>query len=225
MNSRTIRSGHRLAGCALSLPLCVWMTTGILFHVKHRYAEAYEALALPPPAADVWSRAALSPADAIGRGLLDAGPVTLGSHPEGEPVYFGRREGRPVAVSAVDGRSLAPAALETGRSWAEAAVAASPNRARYGRLLGTEPAEHPSARTGASDPAVLCRYEHKRVTVDLLTGELTQTGALNDFIDLTYRLHYLQWTPWQGVNVALVLISMPLVLGLAASGVRLALRG
>jgi hypothetical protein len=33
----------------------------------------------------------------------------------------------------------------------------------------------------------------------------------------------LQWTPWKGLNIALVLASIPLTLLLAASGVRMAL--
>lgn len=61
--------------------------------------------------------------------------------------------------------------------------------------------------------------------VDRVTLEIAQTGDLNDFIDLTYRVHYLQWTPWKAVNVALVLMAAPLALGLAATGLRMWLRG
>ena len=61
------------------------------------------------------------------------------------------------------------------------------------------------------------------VTIDRLTGEIVQTGALNDWIDFTYRVHYMQWTPWESANVALVLAAVPLVFGLALSGLRMAL--
>jgi hypothetical protein len=86
-----------------------------------------------------------------------------------------------------------------------------------------EPATHLSALTGVEDPAFLFRTAGgKRVVVDRVTGEVTQSGDLNVRIDLLYRIHYLQWTPWKGVNAALVLGASLLVLLLAASGLRLA---
>lgn len=225
-DSRTIRRWHRLAGLLLALPLAVWMVTGLLFHVKHRYAEAYEPLGLRPPTGGL-ARATLSPSEILGRGLLDAaGPVSLAVHPSGAPAYYGLKDGKPSGWSAVDGSPISAATEETGKRWAETAVAASAHRSRYGNPVRTEPGEHASALTGGADPALVVHYDGgKRVTVDLLTGEISQTGDLNAFIDLTYRLHYLQWTPWQPVNVAFVLVAMPLVLGLAASGIRLAIRG
>jgi uncharacterized iron-regulated membrane protein len=73
------------------------------------------------------------------------------------------------------------------------------------------------------DPAGVFEYSQgKTVTVDRLTGEMSQTGTINDWIDWTYRVHYLQWTPWHWVNILLVLIAVPLTLGLALSGLWLA---
>ena len=67
----------------------------------------------------------------------------------------------------------------------------------------------------------LARYEGKTVTVDRVTGEIRQTGDLNDWIDFTYRLHYLQWTPWSAVNIALVLLAVAATVLLLFSGLRI----
>ncbi len=81
-------------------------------------------------------------------------------------------------------------------------------------------------RTGTEDPALLLRYSvAKTVRVELLTGEIAPAGALNEFIDATYRLHYLQWTPLRPVNITMVIIVMPLLLLLAVTGIRMAFTG
>ena len=85
------------------------------------------------------------------------------------------------------------------------------------------PSKNLSPLTLSKNPSLDLSFSGgKTVTVDRLTGEIAQTGALNDWIDFTYRVHYLQWTPWKAVNVALVLLAVPLVLGLAVSGLRMA---
>lgn len=216
---------HRLLGLFLALPLAMWMATGTLFHLKHRYDEAYEPLKVPPPATVPWGDARLSPADVVARGLL--GPETslvLAVHPTGQPVYLGLLGGEPRAVDARDG-SVLPAAHEAlARAWALAAVGTSAHAARYGAPVGApEEAVHFSTLLCRELPAFRFRFSGgKAVTVNRLTGELSQTGELNDFIDFTYRLHYLRWTPWQPVNVALLVLAIPLVLGLAATGLRMA---
>jgi len=216
---------HRLLGLALALPLAVWMATGTLFHLKHRYDEAYEPLKVPAPASVPWADARLSPADVVARGLLGTEvPLVLTVHPGGQPVYLGVLGGEPRAVGAREGSVLPAADAELARAWALAAVAASAHAARYGAPVGApEEATHFSSLLGRELPAFRFRFSGgKAVTVNRLTGELSQTGELNDFIDFTYRLHYLRWTPWQPVNVALLVLAIPLVLGLAVTGLRMA---
>ncbi len=221
----TLRRVHRLAGLGLALPLLVWTVTGLLFHVKHRYAEAYEPLAVPFTADVLWGRAVFSPAMLQARGVLDVGPATLATHPRGLIAWLGKRNGEPVAIDSASGDTIPEATEETARLWLRDAVQASVHGARYGAVLRTEETAVRSGRTGADDPAFRFHLAGgKRVTVDRVTGEISQTGDLNEFIDWTYRLHDLQWTPWKAVNVALVLLGMPLLLLLAASGVRMALR-
>jgi hypothetical protein len=43
------RAAHRLAGLALTVPLALWIGTGLRFHLKPGWDEAYEGLAAPPP--------------------------------------------------------------------------------------------------------------------------------------------------------------------------------
>lgn len=217
-----MRRIHRVLGPVLVVPLALWMATGLLFHIKHRYSEAYEILAIPRPLTD-WSTARIAPGDVIGRGLASA-PVTLGLHPSGRVVYYGKRQDRPLAIDATTGEVLPLASVATARAWVRAAVVQSVHARRYGSELSFRRTTLKSAHTGAEDPAFDFRFSGgKNVRVDLVTGEMTQTGALNDFIDATYRLHYLQWTPWNAVNIALVLCAIPLILFLALTGLRMAL--
>ncbi len=216
---------HRLLGLVLALPLGVWMTTGTLFHLKHRYDEAYEPLKVPAPTVVPWGDARLAPADVVARGLLGREvPLALAVHPGGQPVYLGVLGGEARAVDARDGSVLPAADAALARAWALASVEASAHAARYGTPVGTpEEASHFSSLFGRELPAFRFRFSGaKVVTVNRLTGEVSQTGELNDFIDFTYRLHYLRWTPWQPVNVALLVLAIPLVLGLAVTGLRMA---
>ena len=219
-----MRRFHRVLGLVLALPLILWVLTGLLFHIKHRYGEAYEALVVPAAVEPDWSLARVSPAQVIERGQADA-PLTLGVHPSGRLAYYGKKADLPIAVDAATGEVIAAATPEAARAWVAAAVSASAHAERYGSEIGYEALSMYSARTRTRDPGLAVRMSgDKTVSVDLITGEITQTGALNDFIDAMYRVHYLQWTPWKSVNIALVLLSIPLALGLAASGLRMALR-
>lgn len=221
--AQPVRAIHRLAGLALAVPLALWIGTGLLFHLKPGWDEAYEGLAAPPPGLLPWERVVFSPAAVKARGLLDPGPVALAPHPSGLVAWFGLREGRPAAVDGTSGEPIPPASEGVARAFALAAISASRHTASYGTIVSAEPAAHRSALTGVENPALLLRTSGgKRVLVDRITGEVSQTGDLNERIDLLYRIHYLQWTPWKPVNVLLVIAASILVLFVAASGLRLA---
>lgn len=217
-----MRRFHRLLGLILVLPLALWVFTGLLFHIKYRYDEAYEALAIPHPSQPDWSKAKASPASVIESGIAE-GPLVLGVHPSGRLVYYGKLGAKPVVVDAATGEELSQASQEEGRAWLATALANSPHAARYGQVVASETTTSRSMRTGTQDPALVVHMSGSKVVrVDLVTGEIAQTGALNDFIDATYRLHYLQWTPWKPVNILMELASVVLVLVLAATGLRMA---
>jgi uncharacterized iron-regulated membrane protein len=219
------RTLHRLIGITMALPLFLWIVTGILFNVKYRYSEAYETLALKTSlTSDAWKDAHVPPGELVSSGRLDgSNRLSLFMHPSKIPAYAGVRDGVPVALNAVTGEDI-PAAMEDElKHWADDAVGQSPNAARYGAIVKRSDGMRLSSLTGVQDPAMVFEYsEGKTVTVDRITGEMSQTGKLNDWIDWTYRVHYLQWTPWHWVNIALVLIAVPLTLTLAMSGLWLA---
>jgi hypothetical protein len=236
MLAAVTRRLHRFLGLSLVQPLVLWMATGLLFHVKYRYAEAYEALRAPGSRAVDLSRFTVTAARAAAGDRFEKGCVPrFALRPDGRGAWFGRKDGKGVAVDAETGELLAPASEEVALEWAKAAVAASPHAARYGVPLGRDatrgatlsplyPSKNPSSLTLSQNLSLGISFSGgKTVTVDRLTGEIAQSGALNDWIDFTYRVHYLQWTPWKSVNVALVLVAVPLVFGLAASGLRMAL--
>ena len=221
--ARPCRAAHRLAGLSLSVPLALWIGTGLLFHLKPGWDEAYEGLAAPPPGPLPWERVVFSPAAVKARGLLDPGPVALAPHPSGLVAWFGLREGRPAAVDGTSGDAIPAASEGVARAFALAAISASRHARSYGTIVSAEKSVHRSVLTGVENPALLFRTSGgKRVLVDRITGEVSQSGSLNDRIDLLYRIHYLQWTPWKPVNVGLVLAASVLVLLVAASGLRLA---
>ena len=219
------RTLHRLIGILMALPLFLWIVTGILFNVKYRYAEAYEPLALKiPSTAAEWNGALVSPGELVSSGKVDSsGRISLFMHPSRTPAYAGVRGNTPVVLNATTGEYISEAMEDELKHWADDAVGQSQNAARYGAIVKRASGKRLSALTGVEDPAIVFEYsEGKTVTVDRLTGEMSQTGTINEWIDWTYRLHYLQWTPWRWVNIALVWIAVPLTLGLACSGLWLA---
>jgi uncharacterized iron-regulated membrane protein len=219
------RTLHRLIGITMAIPLFLWIVTGILFNVKYRYAEAYEPLALKLPSTKAaWGVAVVSPGELVSSGKIDgAGRISLFMHPSKAPAYAGVRGSTPVVVNAVTGEYISEAMDDEAKHWADDAVGLSPNAARYGAAVKRSPGKRLSSLTGVEDPAEVFEYSQgKTVTVDRLTGEMSQTGTINDWIDWTYRIHYLRWTPWHWVNIVLVLIAVPLTLGMALSGLWLA---
>lgn len=215
-----MRRFHRILGLVLVLPLLAWVATGVMFHVKHRYAEAYESLSVPTTDVD-WTRATLSASEVLEREAMQP-PITLAVHPSGVLAWFGATANGPLAVDAGTGARIEPATVDTARAWLRGAIERSPHAGRYGSEVGVREISARSSRTGAPDPAFVFETSGgKRVTVDRVTGEIRQTGDLNDFIDASYDVHYLKWTPWPEANVALVLVGMASVIALALTGLRL----
>src|SRR5262245_10898822 len=146
-----MRRLHRALGVVLVLPLVLWIATGLLFHVKHRYDEAYEALAVPLDRELDWSQAKLAPAHVVEPGLA-APPPALAAHPAGRLAWFGAGDGAPVALDAASGEPIALADDAVASAWIAAAIARSPHAARYGAELERANATERSALTGTRDP-------------------------------------------------------------------------
>ncbi len=205
----TRRGLHRALGVLVVPQLVVWLATGVLFNVKHRYDEAYETLAAPPAAVDS-AALGLSPAEAARRAGAPAAPVTLRHDAFGYAYAIAGR-----LIDAATGAPRVPADEAAARRVLGAALADSKHRARYG----------PVVRASRTDAAWAFDLETgQRVTVDPLTAAIDHRGPLHEWIDWTYRAHYMQYTPSKPWNIAIVMAWVALSTALAASGLTMVWR-
>jgi len=221
---------HRLLGAIVLLQLIVWLVTGILFNLKHRYAEAYELIERPATTASA-AGLRIAPAAATTAARHDGRVVLL--HDWRGYVYavLPRSEqakpAPPLLVDAATGDALPALDADGAREIWMAAVATSRHRDRYGMVVASSPTETWSSRLGVVTAALeLTLDTGHRATVGAFTGEVTHTGPINDFIDWSYRFHYMQYTPWKRVNIVIVAawVSMTLLLGLSGARMLLARR-
>jgi len=82
------------------------------------------------------------------------------------------------------------------------------NKARYGEIVSTNGL---SAQTNTG----------VEVTLNWNNLRLSQTGQDTQFINLLYQVHYLQWTPFKGLNQVLGIFGLVLLISLTFLGVRL----
>ena len=220
-----MRAYHRVAGAVLAAQLVAWIVTGLLFNLKFGYDVAHEILTPSPAAAELpgtW----VSPADALTTAGVEPaslrrvhllqdnrGPVyLLDAGPEAAPDLrlADARTGRPLpALDAAGAEAALRSALESSK-----------NAARYGAVAGAEPAAAPSLLLGRETPGWRLTLDTgQTVTVGAYTSEITHTSLINTFIDWTYRVHYMQYTPWRWANIALITVFSILLLSLVASGI------
>lgn len=222
-----MRTYHKIAGAILALQLVLWTVTGFLFNYKFRYEEAYESLRAVPAAgnpAAPWA----NPADAIGRAGLDPAAVrrvALLHDNRGYLYLFDAGAESAPDVKLADARTGDPVAL-LDAAGAEAALRSaltqSPNAATYGAVRGARQVPASSVLLGRETPAWELELDSgQTVTVNAVTGEIARTALLNSVIDWTYRVHYMQYTPWKTVNTVVVMIFLALVLSLVGSGLRM----
>jgi hypothetical protein len=196
--SPRVRRLHRVLGLVLVLPIVLWAATGLLFHLKPGWDEAYAPLALPAqPLAG-----ALAVPEGAGwlevRGLR----TSLGAH---------------WLVRTRDGWQHLDAELQPFPEPDEARLRAlvdeaiSSDRARYGEITGREDGAFVTT-TGA------------HVELDWASLRLSQRGRDTDRIDALYRVHYLQWTGVPGFDRPFALAGLVALVALALLGLRLARR-
>lgn len=223
-----MRSFHKFAGAILAIQIILWIVTGFLFNYKYRYEEAYEHLAAAPSTAvpSTWT----TPAESIALAGLQAAPLREVRllHDARGYLYLietGTDE-QPVAhlASASTGAPVSPLDAAGAEAVLRSAIAGSKHAARYGAITGTRQADASSALLGRITPGwQFALSTGQTVTVNALTAEITHTALLNDWIDWTYRVHYMQYTPWKSVNIAIVAVFLVLLLSLVSSGLRMLL--
>jgi uncharacterized iron-regulated membrane protein len=222
-----LRTYHKVTGAVLALQIVLWIITGFLFNYKYRYDEVYESLrAVPAPSdpAAPW----VSPADALGLSGLDAAGVRRVTllHDNRGYLYLVEAGTEQVPdlrlADARTGAPVAPLDAAGAETAMRSALTRSPNAASYGAVNGARQVPAASPLLGAEAPAWELDLESgQTVTVNAYTAEIAHTSLLNDAIDWSYRIHYMQYTPWKTVNIVLVSVFLVLLLSLVASGLRM----
>ena len=195
MRTRTI---HRVIGIILLLPFVGWATTGLVFFIKPGYTGAYEVLA--PKLYPIKNQLLISedPNWLEVRYLR----TILGDH------LLVRTESGWMNLNPDDKRARLATGDETRRLVQDAL---SVNPKRYGQIVAV------NGDTMTTDTGVVVTIDWNRMT-------LQQTGTDTKWIDLLYRIHYLQWTGVKSIDRIVGFTGITLVLVLTGLGASLAFR-
>jgi len=175
----------------LAAPFLVWTATGLLFHIKPGWAEAYETLSIERRDRALPEHPA--PPAFPGATRLELFDCALG------PVYRVHRGRETALFDARDGRALSPLSPDAARDLAVDAVARSPYRAAYGE---------PGAATPAGDDVVIAFGRGPKIRVDRRSGQLAREAIDTRRIDALYDLHYLRWTGIPAIDRALAVLAI-----------------
>ncbi|MCB1042078.1 MAG: hypothetical protein KDC35_04015 [Acidobacteria bacterium] len=174
---------HRYVGVLLSVPLLLWLATGLVFLVKPGYAGAYEQLSIVTYP--------LTQTDAIVQDTyqeIRLVQTKLGRHLLARD-EFGWHHFDP----------------STGHDW--------PFDSESARILVTDALTRNPERYGAIQSQSENVFQTDRgvtVTLDWDRLALAQRGRDTGFIDALYRVHYLQWTgsSWADRTLAVVTLCL-----------------
>lgn len=201
---RLPRRLHRWVGAVLLLPCVLWAVTGLLFHWKPGWSEAYAPL--EPRTYPL--RGGVVPADgfdATGEGLLETRRLRtlLGEH-----LLVRDRNGWSQR-DPVSGETRPEPPPPDRLTLFQDALRANPER--FGTL---DRVDGWTARTSTG----------VEVTLDWDRLAFTQRGPDTRRIDFLYQVHYLQWTGTEWGDRILPLIGLGGLLLLSGLGLRLLLR-
>ena len=190
---------HRILGIILLLPLLGWALTGLVFFIKPGYSDAYQPLVIKTYPIDTsWTiDTAQQWQD------LRLVKTILGTH---------------LLVTTDDNtKHLNPYTLQVKTLPSsdqltlliEDAIAV--NQDRYGSVTAVKDS------VATTDTAVT-------ITLDWKTLKLTQRGQDTELIDLIYKIHYLQWTPYAAINQVLGFAGLFLLMALTVLGAMLVVK-
>jgi hypothetical protein len=190
---------HRILGIILLLPLLGWALTGLVFFIKPGYSDAYQPLVIKTYPIDTsWTID-------TAKHWQDVRLVKtiLGTH---------------LLVTTDDNtKHLNPYTLQEKAlpSSDQLTVliedAISPNQDRYGSVTVIKDS------VATTDTAVT-------ITLDWKTLKLTQRGQDTELINLIYKIHYLQWTPYAAINQVLGFAGLFLLMALTVLGAMLVVK-
>lgn len=183
---------HKALGLVLLLPILGWVITGILFFIKPGYQAAYESLSVKTyPLTDT-----LEIIPAANWQELRLLRTVLGLH------LLVKRQDKWLHLDPITLQAVTPT-LEQSRLLINEAIAANPMR--YGTLVEWD------GRQGITSTQIA-------LTLDWAQLSLRQVGPDTARINLWYKIHYLQWTPFKALNDWLGMIGLSLLLLLSLCG-------
>jgi hypothetical protein len=189
------RKLHKLIGLVLVLPMLGWTITGIVFFVKPGYQGAFEQLSIK--SYPLSQSLTITP-----QGNWQEVKVVktiLGDH---LLVKTNNKSAHLDPLSLLAKSEPTPLQFEALLN-----DAFSQNEARYGEI---ERVNGLSVQTSTG----------VEVTLDWNSLRLSQKGQDTQLINLLYQIHYLQWTPYKGLNQVLGMFGLVLLISLTLLGVR-----
>lgn len=193
----TARKLHTIAGLTLLVPFAAWIVTALVFYLKPGYDGAYEFL---QPKTYPLAAEPLAPDSSWSEARLVR--TVLGTHllvRTGEG--WTQRDPR-------TGRARPGPAPDEVRALVADAIA---GKERYGAISTVD------GDTVRTTMGIV-------ITLDWDRLSLSQRGPDTDWIDLLYRIHYLQWSGHPAVDKVLGPAGLALVALLSGLGLRLALK-
>lgn len=190
---------HRILGIILLLPLLGWALTGSVFFIKPGYSDAYQSLVIKTYPIDTsWT---IDPAQHWQDVRLVK--TILGTHllvtTDGSTKHLNPYTLKEKALPSSDQLTIL---IED---------AISPNQGRYGSITAIKDS------VATTDTAVT-------ITLDWNTLKLTQRGQDTELINLIYKIHYLQWTPYSAINRVLGFAGLFLLMALTVLGAMLVVK-
>lgn len=196
INSRKI---HRTIGLILLLPMLGWTITGMIFFIKPGYKQAYEQLALKTYPLEM--HLTISPEKKWQEARLIK--TILGHH------LLIKKEGKTEHLDPTTFQTKKTPSSSQTKKLIEDALAS--NIERYGEIISVSD-NYAQTSTGIE------------LKLDWLNLKLKQTGDDTKLINLLYKIHYLQWTPFKGANQVLGILGLILLITLTLFGLKLYIR-
>lgn len=178
----------------LALPLLAWTATGAVFSVKPGYDQAFEQLSFKTYPFDQ---------NLVVNVAREWDEVSLLRTILGQHLLVG---------SNGQYRHLDPVSLQDKKPPTHAqlkqliADALSNNPQRYGEVISVD-GDYAKTSTGIE------------IKVDWLRLKISQKGRDTKFINNLYKIHYLQWTPFKGLNQFIGMLGLFMLASLTACGV------
>jgi len=196
MKSRKI---HKIIGLILVLPMIGWTVTGVIFFIKPGYGEAYEQLKLKTYPLEK-SLLVTSSRNWEEAKLIN---TVLGHH------LIVKTEGK---VEQLDPVSFKPIENPSDKQYELLLEDAfSHNKTRYGKVTKIV------GNKALTTTGVEVHLNWQRLS-------LSQKGQDTHLINLLYKIHYLQWTPFKGFNQFLGVLGLLLLTALTVFGIRIYLK-